>query len=122
MSEEVLETTHPGMPAHVAEENHPGPVTYIVVALILTALTAMEITVFYVPQLQPVLVPLLIVLAICKFVLVAMFYMHLHYDSHVFSALFIAPLWVALLIVVTLMLLFYYLSGHLSFVVPPIQL
>ena len=37
----------------------------------------MEITVFYVHALRPVLVPVLIVLGAAKFALVAMFYMHL---------------------------------------------
>ncbi|MGH7934391.1 MAG: cytochrome C oxidase subunit IV family protein [Candidatus Binataceae bacterium] len=112
MSEHALEHSH--TPAHEAgETHHPGPLVYIVVAVALTILTAFEIGVFYAPFLQPVLVPLLIILAICKFVLVAMFYMHLHYDSGVFTAVFIFPLWLALLIVISLMLIFLYISHHI---------
>jgi cytochrome c oxidase subunit 4 len=100
--------------AHPAEEHHPQAPTYIVVAIILTILTGFEIGVFYAPFLQAILVPLLIILAILKFILVAAFYMHLHFDSRVFSALFLFPLGLALLIVISLMLLFLYLSRHLA--------
>ncbi|MGH7986680.1 MAG: cytochrome C oxidase subunit IV family protein [Candidatus Binataceae bacterium] len=112
MSDQVIEHEH--MTTHgITESHHPGPLVYIVVAIALTILTGFEIGVFYAAFLQAVLVPLLIILAICKFILVAMFYMHLHYDSGVFSAVFLFPLWVALLIVVSLMLIFFYLSGHI---------
>jgi cytochrome c oxidase subunit 4 len=97
---------------HPVEERHPQAPTYIVVAIILTILTAFEIGVFYAPFLQAVLVPLLIILAILKFILVAAFYMHLHFDSRVYSGIFLFPLTLAALIVFSLMLLFYSLSQH----------
>ena len=100
--------------AHPAEEHHPQAPTYITVAIILTILTAFEIGVFYAPFLQAILVPLLIILAILKFILVAAFYMHLHFDSRVYSGLFLFPLSLAALIVISLMLLFYYLGEHLA--------
>src|ERR1700736_4706390 len=112
-------SAHAAKPAHTVghhraeEAHHPGPVTYIVIAIVLTILTAFEIGVFYAPFLQAILVPLLIILAICKFYLVAAYYMHLHFDSRVFTALFMFPLWLAMLIVASLMLLFLYLSHHL---------
>lgn len=112
MNEHAIE---PGVAhAHAAEEHHPQAPTYIVVAIILSILTAFEIGVFYAPFLQVILVPLLIILAILKFILVAAFYMHLHFDSQVFSALFIFPLGLATLIVLSLMLLFFYLGEHLA--------
>jgi cytochrome c oxidase subunit IV len=115
MSDNVLaETAHPSGRHHAAEEHHPGPLTYIVVAVVLTFLTAFEIGVFYAPFLQPVLVPLLIVLAILKFILVAWYYMHLHFDSRVFSVLFVFPLGLAALIVISLLLLFLALGTHLA--------
>ena len=100
--------------AHPVEAHHPQAPTYIAVAIILTILTAFEIGVFYAPFLQAILVPLLIILAILKFILVAAFYMHLHFDSRVFSGLFLFPLTLAALIVISLMLLFYYLGEHLA--------
>jgi caa(3)-type oxidase subunit IV len=61
---------------------HPqtGPRTYVVIAAFLLVLTVMEVAVFYIPALARVLVPMLIVLALAKFALVAMFYMHLRFD------------------------------------------
>jgi cytochrome c oxidase subunit IV len=112
MNEHAVESAvaHPD----ALEEHHPQAPTYIVIAIILTLLTFFEIGVFYAPFLQVVLVPLLIILAILKFILVAAFYMHLHFDSRVFSALFIFPLGLATLIVLSLMLLFFYLGEHLA--------
>ena len=117
MSDHV--TQHPHAGAHeIAHDEHPGPLVYIVVALILTVLTAAEITVFYVQGLQPVLVPILLVLAAIKFAFVAMFYMHLYYDSKTFTIFFCGPLLLALLIVLGLLLLFTHLAGVLSFAIP----
>lgn len=116
MSEHAIEQTHHNMAQHMhapGEHAHPGPAVYLIVAGFLIILTAMELTVFYVQALQPVLVPILIVLAIAKFSLVAMFYMHLHYDSRAFTAIFLFPLWIALMWVISLLLLFEYLSYHL---------
>ena len=113
MSDHALEQTHGRHHAHAAaEEHHPGPVTYMVIAVVLTVLTAFEIGVFYAPFLQPILVPLLIFLAILKFILVAGYYMHLHFDSRVFSVLFVFPLLLAVFICLSLLMLFEYLGNH----------
>lgn len=94
------------------ESPHPTASQYIVIAVILTVLTGLEIGVYYVHALQPILVPLLIVLAFFKFILVAAYYMHLHYDSRVFSVLFVFPLLLACLILASLTMLFSYLAHH----------
>jgi heme/copper-type cytochrome/quinol oxidase subunit 4 len=56
----------------------------------------------------PILIPVLLVLSAVKFALVAMFYMHLKQDSKLFTGLFVFPLIIAAVIVVSLMLLFSY--------------
>lgn len=73
---------------------HPqaGPRTYLVIAAFLLLLTMMEVAVFYIQALAGLLVPLLIFLAVAKFALVAMFYMHLRFDHRWFSYLFVVPL------------------------------
>jgi cytochrome c oxidase subunit IV len=112
MSDHAIEHGH-GAHAHaIAEDHHPGSAVYLLVAVVLIILTAMEIGVFYAPFLQVWLVPLLIILAILKFILVAGFYMHLKYDSSVFTTLFAFPLLLAMMICGSLMLLFLYLSHH----------
>ncbi len=94
------------------EENHPGWTTYVVVALILTAITALEVSVFYIPALHPVLVPTLVTLSAVKFALVVMFYMHLKMDSRIFTGVFAAPLALALFLVIALVVLFKVLPAH----------
>jgi cytochrome c oxidase subunit IV len=113
MSDHAVEHGHAAAAHHVAAEaHHPGAMQYLVIAAVLTILTVLEIGVYYVQALQPVLVPLLIILAICKFVLVAMYYMHLHFDSRVFSVLFIFPLMLAVFILFSLIMLLTYLAHH----------
>jgi heme/copper-type cytochrome/quinol oxidase subunit 4 len=89
---------------------HAGVRTYVVVAAILLILTVMEVVVFYIPALRGILVPVLIVLALAKFALVAMFYMHLRFDSPWFSYLLVFPLIVATGLVLTLLWLFHHLG------------
>ena len=63
--------------AHPEEPAHPSAATYAKIAVTLVILTAMEVAVYYVESIRTYLVPILIVLMIIKFALVAMFYMHL---------------------------------------------
>ncbi len=98
--------------AHESEVRHPGAATYLIIAAFLVVLTAMEITVFYVHPLRPVLVPVLLVLAAAKFALVAMFYMHLKYDGWLLTGIFMFPLLIATVLIAALLMLFAYLSHH----------
>ena len=99
---------------HSEQVRHPGAATYVIIAAFLVVLTAMEITVFYIHALRPVLVPVLIVLGAAKFALVAMFYMHLKYDGWLLTGVFVFPLMIATVLLVSLILLFSYLSGHMA--------
>jgi cytochrome c oxidase subunit 4 len=85
---------------------HPGTATYLIVAAFLTVLTAMEVTVFYVQALKPVLLPVLLSLSAAKFALVAMFYMHLKFDRWAYSAVFLFQLFFAAVVIISLSLLF----------------
>ncbi|MDO8433405.1 MAG: cytochrome C oxidase subunit IV family protein [Candidatus Binatus sp.] len=96
------------------QAHQPGAATYLIIAAFLLVLTAMEVTVFYVHALRPVLVPVLIVLAAAKFALVAMFYMHLKYDGWLLSGVFVFPLLIATVLLLSLIGLFGYLSHHES--------
>lgn len=88
------------------EAAHPTPLTYVKVGTVLTAVTIVEVAIFYVDALRPVLVALLIALSTLKFALVAMFYMHLKFDSRMFSGFFVSGVFLAAAIIVTLMGLF----------------
>ncbi len=80
--------------------------TYWLIAVILGILTVLEVAVFYVPTLRAVIVPVLLTLSAAKFVLVAMFFMHLKYDSLVLTMVFSVGIFVAMVIVFALMALF----------------
>ncbi|HET8648982.1 MAG TPA: cytochrome C oxidase subunit IV family protein [Gemmatimonadales bacterium] len=105
-----------GLAAH--EHHHPSTATYLKVGITLIILTAVEVGIYYVPQMRPILVPCLLILAIAKFALVAAFYMHLKTDSRLFSGLFLFPLLIAVVIVIGLIALMAYhfafaISGHI---------
>jgi cytochrome c oxidase subunit 4 len=95
----------PGAHAQPATHQHATIGTYLIVAGILTAVTALEFGVIYVRRLAPVLIPLLLVLSAGKFALVVMFFMHLRYDSRVLTFVFVAPLVLATLLAVAVMTL-----------------
>src|SRR5690242_2119296 len=101
----MSETTH-----HAAEEghNHPGAKQYLGIAVVLTIITAVEVAVFYIPSMKPMLVPTLLSLSALKFALVAMFYMHLKFDARIFSWLFVVPMVIATFVIIALLKLF----GH----------
>ena len=75
--------------SHVVEVEHPGPKTYAIIAVILCVITLIEFGAFYQEALKGILVPLLIVLSVIKFALVAMFYMHLKFDHPIFRTILI---------------------------------
>jgi cytochrome c oxidase subunit 4 len=88
-------------------EPHASSRTYVAIALVLGVITALEVMVFYVEALAPVLVPLLLVLSGAKFVLVVGFYMHLKYDTSL-RGLFVGPLAIAAAIILAIMALYGY--------------
>jgi cytochrome c oxidase subunit 4 len=87
-------------------EPHVSNRFYVVIALILAVLTAMEVMVFYVEALSPVLLPVLMVLMAVKFSLVAMFFMHLRFDSRILTGIFGWGLFLAVSIILALMAVF----------------
>ena len=88
-----------------------GPARRVVsaIALVLGVLTALEVMVFYVEALAPVLVPILLLLSGTKFALVVAFYMHRKFDANVLRGLFLGPLFIAVAIIVALIALYGYL-------------
>ena len=73
--------------AHAA--GHPSPKEYVRIGLILFVLTALEIAASYTKVSGAVLIPSLFVLAIVKFALVVLWFMHLRFDSVIFRRLFV---------------------------------
>src|SRR5438552_4748554 len=102
MSEHHESTRSPG------EHAHPGAKEYLGIAVVLTVITAVEVAVYYVPAMRPMLVPTLLVLSALKFTMVAMFYMQLKFDHRLFSWLFVVPMIVIAGIILALLRLFGY--------------
>jgi cytochrome c oxidase subunit 4 len=68
---------------------------YIVVFVVLVALTAMEVSTYYI-SFGPIFLPLLFTLMSIKFFLVVWFFMHLRNDAKIFGRLF----WMGLILAV----------------------
>ena len=104
------------------EHSHPTAGVYAKVGLILFVLTALEVGLYEITygehagavagNIRPFFVPMLLLLSAAKFALVAMFYMHLKQDSKLFSGIFVFPLIIATIIIVSMMILMAY---HMAF-------
>ncbi len=79
--------------AHDAAHDHHGPSDreYVKIAAILAALTAVEVATYFV-DIGEALVPVLMVLMVIKFFMVAAWFMHLKYDIGLFTKIFVTGL------------------------------
>jgi len=96
-----------GAGGHLAGQHaHPTAKKYLGIAILLTIITVVEVAVFYMPSMHPVLPPVLLTLSALKFAIVAMFYMHLKFDHRLFSWVFVVPMCFAAAIILALLALF----------------
>jgi len=96
---DVLTTTAETEPGHGAQLDGHGPEyahgptdrQYVIVAIVLSALTGMEVFTYFksVVDFGPFLMPMLLVLMGVKFYLIAAFFMHLRYDKAVLRRFFL---------------------------------
>jgi len=108
--------------AHAETHSHPTWQLYVGIAVILFALTALEVGAYEVAErgimggfgvfVKEMVVEILLVLSAAKFALVAMFYMHLKQDSKIFSSVFVFPIILAALVILALLGLFVYNRGQ----------
>jgi caa(3)-type oxidase subunit IV len=108
--------------ASTTKHSHPSAAVYAKVGLVLFVLTALEVGLYeitygehagaFAGDIRPFFVPLLLLMSAAKFALVAMFYMHLKQDSKLFSGVFVFPLIIATIIIISLMVLSAY---HFAF-------
>ena len=71
---------------------HPSPKEYVRIGLILGVLTALEIGASYAGVTGSILIPTLFILAIVKFALVVLWFMHLKFDDRRFARFFVMGL------------------------------
>ena len=86
--------------------SHPTWKFYVMIGAVLTVITAIEVAIFYIPAMKPVIVPVLLTLSAIKFFIVVLFYMHLRFDHGIFSRVFFAPLFLGFLVVVGMIVIF----------------
>ena len=86
-------TTHEA-PEHEPAHEHPSDWFYIQIAIFLFIVTGLEVSTYFV-DFGGLAVPLLIVLMIIKFAFVVAYFMHLRFDSRLFTALFVTGLTLA---------------------------
>jgi cytochrome c oxidase subunit 4 len=85
--------------------HHPTPAEYVRIALILAVLTALEVSTYYF-DFGRAAIPLLIVLMVIKFIMVASFFMHLRYDTKLFGRFMYTGLGFAIVLYAATLLIF----------------
>lgn len=111
MSSETREVIHD-------QHTHPTNKFYLYIGALLIGLTVLEVLGYVgeVKEVYPAGTAALIigVLSAIKFVLVVMFYMHLKFDSKVFTGIFVFPALLGTLVIVGLFMLFHVLPALLN--------
>ncbi|CAB4653564.1 unannotated protein [freshwater metagenome] len=82
------------------QEHGMSDAGYIKIALILAAITALEVSTYYV-DFGPLFMPSLMIMMVVKFVMVVSYFMHLKFDSRIFSFMFYTGLGLALFVYIT---------------------
>ena len=95
-------------PVVAGAHSHPGPRQYVIIAIVLVILTAVEVATSYLEGHvnSNLLIVALGIMAAVKFFLVAAWYMHMKQDSAVFRRLFITGIVLASIVYGILMLFF----------------
>jgi caa(3)-type oxidase subunit IV len=115
-------TAHATTADQAHEHAHPTWQTYTKIAITLFVLTALEVAAYEVVHrhapaglatiLEPIVVEVLLALSALKFLLVAMFYMHLKSDGKLLSSIFGFSLVLATVVAGGLMIIFAYQYYH----------
>jgi len=116
MSSDTATTAEPGaIPGDEAHEaHHPTDASYIKIAVVLAAITAAEVGTYYVPGLEentPLLLLVLLPMMVVKFAIVARSFMHLKFDSKIFSFLFYLGLSLAVFVYIAALATFHFFDG-----------
>lgn len=97
---------------HEDAHAHPSDKSYIKIALILAALTALEVATYPAEEaLGSFVIPILMVLMVIKFWYVAAFFMHLKFDTKAFSWVFIGGLVLATAVYIGALAMFEHWAG-----------
>jgi cytochrome c oxidase subunit 4 len=112
MSDTTIEThEHHGLGETAGHDAHPSDKHYIIIALWLALLTALETSTYYIDGLDentPLLLAVLLPMMVIKFVMVAWFFMHLKSDSRLFAQVFAGGLVLAVTVYVIVLATFHF--------------
>jgi cytochrome c oxidase subunit 4 len=75
---------------HGAGHAHPSDLDYVKIALFLAVVTGAEVAMSYIDVSNAIYIPVLLVMMIVKFSVVALWFMHLRFDSRLFRRFFVA--------------------------------
>jgi caa(3)-type oxidase subunit IV len=87
-----VEQAEPHTSAGAHGAGHPSPKEYVRIGLILFVLTALEVAASYTGVTGSILIPTLFVLAVVKFALVVLWFMHLKFDDRRYARFFVMGL------------------------------
>lgn len=82
-------------------DDHPSPRQYVLIAILLAVVTAIEVGIYYIDFFKEnsnVLIAFLLAFAFVKFVMVALWFMHLKFDAHLFRRFLVTGVILALII------------------------
>jgi cytochrome c oxidase subunit IV len=105
----LVDEAEASLPAeHHIEHLGPSDRTYVIVALVLGVLTAIETFTYFesVVDFGVVLVPLLLVCMGFKFYLIAAYFMHLRYDRKVLRRIFLTGIFLAVSVYMIMLMAF----------------
>ena len=103
------ETHSPSLDAHDEHGGGHGASDrqYIVIALILAAITAAEVSISYI-DVGPVFLPALLIMMAVKFFIVVSYFMHLKFDNKIFSYMFYLGLGLAVFVYIGALTTFHF--------------
>ena len=85
-------------------------IQYVIVAAVLAAITALEVLISYL-DIGPIFLPTLLVLMAIKVIVVLRLFMHLKFDSKLFSWMFFSGLLLALTVYIVMLSAFHFFTG-----------
>ena len=82
----------PALAGNVPQHAHPTEAQYVKVGLFLGAITAIEVVIYYFNIPRGVFITMLLSLSVVKFAVVVLWFMHLKFDSRIFTTAFVTGL------------------------------
>ena len=95
--------------SHSTTEHGMSNAGYVRIALILAAITALEVATYYV-DFGALFLPSLLLMMAVKFYIVVSFFMHLRYENKLFSWVFYAGLYLAIIVYGIFLATFHFFS------------